>query len=83
MLRKIRKSKITIAKKAINLVDHKDCILLDASTTTLELARLLAESNKQITVVTNGLSQAIELKENPANQCYFDWWHYSNGFNGN
>jgi len=64
--KKNRKSKITIAKRAINLVDHKDCILLDASTTTLELARLLAESNKQITVVTNGLSQAIELKENPA-----------------
>lgn len=54
-----------IAKKAIKHISHKDCILLDASTTGLELARLLRDSNMKLTVVTNGISTAIELKENP------------------
>ncbi|MED4885312.1 DeoR/GlpR family DNA-binding transcription regulator [Bacillus smithii] len=63
--KKNRESKIAIAKKAIDLISHKDCILLDASTTSLELARLLRGSDKHITVVTNGLSQVLELKENP------------------
>ena len=57
-------SKEIIAKKAIELIEHKDCILLDASTTALELAKLLAQSNKVVTVLTNGLLAAIELKEN-------------------
>lgn len=63
--KKNRESKMIIANKAIDLISQQDCIALDASTTSLELARLLRESNKRITVVTNGLSQAIELKENP------------------
>jgi DeoR/GlpR family transcriptional regulator of sugar metabolism len=64
--KKNRDSKLAIAKKAVDFISHKECILLDASTTTLELAKLLRESNKHITVVTNGLSQALELKENPS-----------------
>lgn len=63
--KKNRDSKVIIAKKAIELITHKECILLDASTTALELARLLRESSKKITVVTNGISAALELKENP------------------
>jgi DeoR/GlpR family transcriptional regulator of sugar metabolism len=63
--KKNRDSKVIIAKKAIDFISHKDCILLDASTTSLELARLIRNSNKRITVVTNGISQAVELKENP------------------
>lgn len=58
-------SKNTIAQKAIELIKHKDCILLDASTTALSLARLIRTSSLNITVVTNGISAAIELKENP------------------
>jgi DeoR/GlpR family transcriptional regulator of sugar metabolism len=58
-------SKNIIAQKAINLINQKDCILLDASTTALSLARLIRESTLNITVVTNGISAAIELKENP------------------
>ncbi|MEG6574426.1 DeoR/GlpR family DNA-binding transcription regulator [Caldibacillus debilis] len=63
--KKNRESKIIIAKKAIKLISHKDSILLDASTTALELARLLREKEIRLTVVTNGISTAIELKENP------------------
>ncbi|MFS0822047.1 DeoR/GlpR family DNA-binding transcription regulator [Bacillus sp. 1P02SD] len=58
-------SKNIIAQRAINLINQKDCILLDASTTALALARLIRESTLNITVVTNGISAAIELKENP------------------
>jgi DeoR/GlpR family transcriptional regulator of sugar metabolism len=63
--KKNRDSKLIIAQKAIELIERKDCILLDASTTALELAKLLRESSLHITVVTNGISTAIELKENP------------------
>lgn len=64
--KKNRDSKMIIAQKAIELIKQKDCVLLDASTTALELAKLLRGSNLNITVVTNGLSSALELKENPA-----------------
>jgi DeoR/GlpR family transcriptional regulator of sugar metabolism len=56
--------KISIASKAVELIQHKDCILLDASTTALELARILKQKQIKLTVVTNGISAAIELKEN-------------------
>lgn len=54
-----------ITSKAIELIHHKNCILLDASTTALELARRLKEEDIKLTVVTNGISAALELKENP------------------
>ena len=57
--------KRSITNKAINLINYKSSILLDASTTALELARKLKETDMRITVVTNGLSTALELKENP------------------
>jgi DeoR/GlpR family transcriptional regulator of sugar metabolism len=63
--KKNRDSKIIVAQKAMEYVKQKDCILIDASTTALELAKLLRESNLNITVVTNGISSALELKENP------------------
>ncbi len=58
-------SKVSIANKAIELIDYKNSILLDASTTALELARKIKETDLKLTVVTSGLSTAIELKENP------------------
>jgi DeoR/GlpR family transcriptional regulator of sugar metabolism len=63
--KKNRDSKMIIAKKAMKLISHKDCIILDGSTTALELARLLRDSHIRLTVVTNGISTAVELKENP------------------
>jgi DeoR/GlpR family transcriptional regulator of sugar metabolism len=63
--KKNREDKISIASKAVELIGDKDCILLDASTTALELARILREKQIRLTVVTNGISAALELKENP------------------
>lgn len=57
--------KRSITNKAINMINDKSSILLDASTTALELARRLKETNLRLTVVTNGLMTAMELKENP------------------
>ena len=58
-------SKRSITKEAIKLITYKSSILLDASTTALELSHQLKNIDMRLTVVTNGLSTAIELKENP------------------
>ena len=58
-------SKALIAKKAIDLIQYKNSILLDASTTALEVAREIKKTDLKLTIVTSGLSTAIELKENP------------------
>jgi len=57
--------KMILCEKALQLIEEKSCIILDASTTALELAKLLKQSKMKLTVVTNGMSSAIELKENP------------------
>lgn len=46
-------SKKIIAAKALALIQNGDTIFLDISTSNLELARLLLDSGKKITVVTN------------------------------
>ncbi|WP_367341298.1 DeoR/GlpR family DNA-binding transcription regulator [Limosilactobacillus sp.] len=58
-------SKHAIAVKAAQLIHNGDCILLDASTTCMALARELVDQEKRITVITNGLDTATMLKENP------------------
>lgn len=62
---KNRKEKQMIAKKAVDLIEEKQCILLDASSTVLELARHIKQLPIRLTVVTSGLQTALELKENP------------------
>lgn len=62
---KNKAKKIEIAKKAINIVNEKDTILLDSSSTTYELAQILSQANKRITVITNGIQTALQLKKNP------------------
>lgn len=57
--------KKSITSKAVQFIENKSSIILDASTTALELARYLKESDLRLTVITNGLSTALELKENP------------------
>lgn len=56
------KQKQRIAKKARNLIDDGDTILLDSGTTSLELAKLLIDT-KNITVITNDLQIALELQK--------------------
>ncbi|MGL5328128.1 MAG: DeoR/GlpR family DNA-binding transcription regulator [Peptostreptococcaceae bacterium] len=64
---KIRESiyneeKQTIANHCIEYIDDGDSILLDASTTAIHLAKLIKESEKKITIITNSLkvSQIFE-----------------------
>ena len=52
--------KMAIAKKAAELVNDGDSIIIDLGTTTLELARFLKEK-KDLTIFTNSLKIAYEL----------------------
>lgn len=58
------KEKIAIGKKALDLVDDGDTILIDIGTTTLELAKAL-KGNRSVTVITNALQIAAELVNDP------------------
>lgn len=58
-------AKSAIAKKAYEIIRPNTSILLDASSTCLELAKLLNESSLKVTVVTSGIYTALEMAENP------------------
>ncbi|MFD2618139.1 DeoR/GlpR family DNA-binding transcription regulator [Terrilactibacillus laevilacticus] len=60
-----KEEKIRIAQCALSLIEHGQCLLIDASSTGLELARLLKNENKRLTIITNGIYTAMELSENP------------------
>src|SRR5699024_3089740 len=60
-----QKEKMLIAEEAIKFVEEKQCILLDASSTALELAHQLKHTNIRLTFVTSGVRAALELNENP------------------
>ncbi len=45
--------KVEIAKRALTCIEEGDLIYLDLSTSNLELARLLLQTKKNVTVVTN------------------------------
>ncbi len=53
--------KIIIAKAAANLVKEGQSIALDAGTSSLELAKVLAESFARLTIITNSLKIAMQL----------------------
>lgn len=63
--RKNKNEKTAIAKKAVELISKGQCIMLDASSTALELARTLADMDIRLTVVTSGIKTALELNEHP------------------
>lgn len=63
--KKNRDEKIAIGNQAAQLVEDGQCILLDASSTALELARILKKRQIRLTVITNGIYAAMELRENP------------------
>jgi len=58
--------KRAIGRKAANLVTDGQCVILDASSTVLELARSLTDHH-YLTIVTNGLEAATTLNQNPRN----------------
>ncbi|MHC5249369.1 DeoR/GlpR family DNA-binding transcription regulator [Enterococcus sp. LJL120] len=55
--------KQNIAKKALAQINEGDCIILDASSTCYELAKLLLNQPLRITILTSGLRTANLLKE--------------------
>lgn len=55
--------KQNIAKKAVTQIKDGDCIILDASSTCYELAKLLLNQPIRITILTSGLRTANLLKE--------------------
>ncbi len=55
-----------IARRAADLVEDGDSILLDASTTVFHVAHFLRDRNN-LTVVTNGIEVARSLAQNPSN----------------
>ncbi len=58
---KNQEDKLKIAKKALELIEDGDVIFLDISTSNIELAKLLIESNKSVTVVTNMIDIMLVL----------------------
>lgn len=56
----LRAEKIAIAHVAIELIQEGDTVMLDAGSTTLEIARLLRHT-RGVTVLTNALNIALEL----------------------
>ena len=54
-----------ISMHALAKIKPQQCIMIDASSTTYELAKLLAETTMELTIITNGLENAVLLKENP------------------
>lgn len=59
------REKEAIARVAASLVQDGDAIILDAGTTTLQIARLL-RSRRNLTVVTNAIPIAAELADLPS-----------------
>lgn len=59
-------AKLAIAREAAKLVNDRDSILLDASSTAYYLARELSAKSK-LRVLTNGFEVARELAQNPGN----------------
>lgn len=57
-----KKEKIAIAKRAVELIEDGDIIAFDASTTALEVSKLIKDK-KNLTVITNNISIAIELSD--------------------
>lgn len=63
--KKNHEEKLAISQRAMDYIHDGECILLDASSTALELAKLLKKTQIRLTVLTNGIYTALELSENP------------------
>src|SRR5690625_2519132 len=53
-----------IAYKAYSFIEDLDCIIIGSSSTCYELAKLLKNSEKEVTVLTNGFKTASILQDN-------------------
>lgn len=61
---KNQSEKNIIGKYACSLIKNGQCIIIDASSTSIFLAKYLNTTNLRVTVITNGLFTALELKDN-------------------
>lgn len=59
-----------IAKRAFEMIQPNDSILLDAGTTTLEVARFIGNSDLHITVVTNATTISTVISNNKHVELY-------------
>lgn len=53
------------AQYALSTINNNDAVILDSSTTVCELAKLLAVSNKNVTVITNDVIIACIIAPTP------------------
>ena len=56
--------KEAIAKEALRLIHDNQCLIMDASTTALTLAKAIADIN-QLIIVTNGINTAMAFDDKP------------------
>ncbi len=75
-------SKRQIAEKAIRLIKDGDMVFLDISTANLELAKLIAKSSLNITVVTNMVDVMLEFLGASAAQLIFIGGTFDRGHDG-
>ena len=59
--------KRAIAQKAFESLQPEESICVDGSSTCLELAKILAQADKRLTVVTNSLLVSLEVGRNKGN----------------
>lgn len=62
--------KESIARMAAKLINKNDSVILDAGSTTLEIAKILRVESKSLTIVTNDLNIALELADVPQIKVY-------------
>ena len=74
-----REAKRAIARRALDLIEGRPTIFLDGSTTCLELARLIAQEKKSLTVVTNSVLACMELGKSSDNTIAGIGGHYDAG----
>lgn len=71
-----RDEKRAIARRALELVTPHSTLFIDGSTTCLELARVLAQERKGLTIVTNSALACLELGRNGGNTIVGIGGHY-------
>lgn len=62
---KYHDQKQELAREAMKYIKDSQCIILDASSTCYELAKVINDSGLKLTIITNGLMVANLLKSNP------------------
>lgn len=63
---KFHEQKQELAQESMKYIKDSQCIILDASSTCYELAKLINKSDLKLTIITNGLMVANLLKGNPS-----------------